>query len=229
MTIDCGDSLAISLPVIVDCRTNDQKNGLYLKEIGKVYGHLEVVEAPKRKTNGIVYAKARCICGFVKEYRLSNMKSGNTASCGCKRISTIKSRAKSRGYAASWQCFAQYKKGAQKRGLAFEISFERFLELTSGLCAYCASAPSQIFSLKYAKGTHKGKERLNGSFIYNGIDRVDSSMGYTESNVVSCCKTCNRAKLDYSMVEFYTWASCVANNVTNIKEMILELERVSPR
>ncbi len=39
----------------------------------------------------------------------------------------------------------------------------------------------------------------------NGIDRVDSSKGYTEDNCVSCCKFCNYAKNDYTLEIFKDW------------------------
>ena len=29
----------------------------------------------------------------------------------------------------------------------------------------------------------------------NGVDRVDSAVGYSESNCVSCCATCNMMKI----------------------------------
>lgn len=41
----------------------------------------------------------------------------------------------------------------------------------------------------------------------NGIDRIDSSKGYTENNCVSCCKFCNYAKGDHLLDDFKTWIS----------------------
>lgn len=39
----------------------------------------------------------------------------------------------------------------------------------------------------------------------NGIDRVDSSVGYYPQNCVPCCKQCNRGKSNQSKKEFYEW------------------------
>lgn len=36
-----------------------------------------------------------------------------------------------------------------------------------------------------------------------GVDRVDSSKGYTIDNVVPCCDICNRMKLDKDITEFF--------------------------
>lgn len=58
-------------------------------------------------------------------------------------------------------------------------------------CFYCDSEPSNMIS-QYG-------------FKYNGLDRVDSSKGYSLSNVVTCCKICNRAKSDLSQKDFYDW------------------------
>jgi hypothetical protein len=49
-------------------------------------------------------------------------------------------------------------------------------------------------------------ESGNGSFTYSGIDRIDSSIGYIEGNVVSCCSKCNTAKSDMPFDEFRVWA-----------------------
>ena len=38
--------------------------------------------------------------------------------------------------------------------------------------------------------------------IYNWIDRIDSDWWYTKDNTVTCCKYCNRAKMDLKQDEF---------------------------
>ena len=37
---------------------------------------------------------------------------------------------------------------------------------------------------------------------YNGIDRLDSSLGYTKDNIVTCCKICNYAKNKMKFEDF---------------------------
>lgn len=50
------------------------------------------------------------------------------------------------------------------------------------------------------------KKRLSDHVLKcNGIDRVDSSKGYTVENSVACCKYCNTAKNTMTESEFYTW------------------------
>lgn len=40
---------------------------------------------------------------------------------------------------------------------------------------------------------------------YNGLDRVDSNLGYVAGNVVPCCRWCNQAKSSRPVGEFLTW------------------------
>ena len=39
----------------------------------------------------------------------------------------------------------------------------------------------------------------------NGLDRIDSSKGYSSENTVPCCKYCNTAKNTMSVNEFMEW------------------------
>jgi 5-methylcytosine-specific restriction endonuclease McrA len=68
----------------------------------------------------------------------------------------------------------QYKYSAKKRGLRWAISRARAIELFDGDCHFCLK-PATF------------EER-------SGIDRIDSSVGYVEGNVQSCCTECNLAK-----------------------------------
>lgn len=44
------------------------------------------------------------------------------------------------------------------------------------------------------------------------IDRIDSSKGYTQDNVVLCCWIINRIKINLSVDEFVNYCKLVANN-----------------
>lgn len=47
--------------------------------------------------------------------------------------------------------------------------------------------------------------QCNGDYVYNGIDRVDNTKGYTIDNVVPCCGICNMAKGKLNQQEFQNW------------------------
>ncbi len=48
--------------------------------------------------------------------------------------------------------------------------------------------------------------------IRNGIDRIDNNKGYEVDNCVTCCWTCNSAKLTNSLEYFTTWVINIYNN-----------------
>lgn len=91
---------------------------------------------------------------------------------------------------ASYLFNSNYKTRAKKRGLEFELTFEQFLKITAQKCHYCGEPPAQ---------KHIVNRKWQTAFIYNGIDRINNSMGYTNLNCVPCCKICNTMKgtLDY--------------------------------
>lgn len=87
---------------------------------------------------------------------------------------------------------------AEKRGLEFALDDDQLDVLFSSECHYCGAAPTNC--MKYNRAGRKPEV-----FWYNGIDRVDSSKGYTFDNVVSACSICNRAKGALSYEEFMNW------------------------
>ena len=90
-----------------------------------------------------------------------------------------------------------YKTGAKERGLEWSISNEEFKEITSKNCFYCNSEP--IIQKSLERYYH---ESISERILLNGIDRVDSTLGYTFDNCVACCTMCNRMKLDYTKNDF---------------------------
>lgn len=93
----------------------------------------------------------------------------------------------------------QYKANAKRRNLEFALSNDEVRKLTSATCVYCGVGPSQRMHNKDA----------NGPYIYNGIDRVDKSIGYVASNCVTACKICNKAKTDMTEEEWSEWIARV--------------------
>ncbi len=87
--------------------------------------------------------------------------------------------------------FVMYINQAKGRGLDFSLTENEFYKITSSNCFYCGSAPEP-------KRVSGGKKQ-NRTFFANGIDRVDSDIGYIPSNCVPCCEFCNRAKRNYTV------------------------------
>lgn len=134
-----------------------------------------------------------CDCGDITTVSVGNLtKIPGTRSCGCEN----KYRKKDPGVAAKREILCRYKVSARDRGFEWTLTEEDFEKLTSLPCQYCGGLPATTFTTL----------SKNGSFTYNGIDRVNNSLGYISGNVVSCCSTCNRAKLMMSVDEFLAWA-----------------------
>jgi hypothetical protein len=65
-----------------------------------------------------------------------------------------------------------YRGNAEKFGRAWELTDEEAIAMFKGACAYCGALPHPL----------------------NGIDRIDSNLGYIKSNICSCCWPCNFMK-----------------------------------
>lgn len=92
--------------------------------------------------------------------------------------------------------YGEYKRNAIKRKIEFGLSFEQFNKLITQDCHYCGQEP--VSSDRWDKMEHKGQPKL----CYNGIDRIDSNAGYTETNAVACCSKCNLMKNIFDTSEF---------------------------
>jgi hypothetical protein len=102
-----------------------------------------------------------------------------------------------------------------KRGkLPFSLLKDEFRKLVVSNCTYCGVSSAQV------RHPNRGG---NGDFVYNGIDRVDNSKGYSADNCVPCCKICNRAKRDMPQSEFFAWAERLA-----AKTLRRRVEKVIP-
>lgn len=145
----------------------------------------------------------QCDCGNMVTVRAWKLLSGNTVSCKCYRNTLLaKERTLGKGYASFREVMRQYTRTADKKGLVFELLEDVCYKMMQERCFYCNSEP-------YAVKKHR---ECFGDFVYNGIDRVDSSKGYISGNVVTCCKRCNYAKNDMTLIEFSVWLEKIYSN-----------------
>jgi hypothetical protein len=87
------------------------------------------------------------------------------------------------------------KRAAKLRGFEWDLDKDFVRVLSKQPCHYCGVEPMQVF-MRYD---------MNGGYIYNGLDRVDSERGYTKDNVVPCCGTCNFCKSTIPVEDFRDW------------------------
>lgn len=95
--------------------------------------------------------------------------------------------------------FGAYVSSANIRGIPFELTREDFFSYTHKQCHYCHVAPLTKASKRC------GREPMNVDeyeFLYNGVDRIDNSKGYTKENCITCCGQCNKAKNMMSYDEY---------------------------
>ena len=172
-------------------------------EKGDRFGRLTVVEElpPRSVPGGTKRMFAlNCDCGNRRETMLHNLRQGYTQSCGCLQRELAaealrRRRTKPKGEAAFNVIVRHYKDGAKRRGLAFDLTPDECRVLFQNPCHYCGQPPSNVMKLP----------QLNGSFVYNGIDRLTNEEGYVLENCVSCCIICNKAKRTSDSTTFKAW------------------------
>jgi hypothetical protein len=107
-----------------------------------------------------------------------------------------------------------YKHEAQKRGYSFNLTPEEFCDITTQNCHYCGIEPKQKF---------KEHNREVCIYYYNGIDRVDNSIGYEFTNCVPSCGVCNRFKYDRTLDDFMKRVDNIYKNL-NSKGLLISEE-----
>lgn len=148
---------------------------------GDRLGRLVVIERVAQALGVSVrnFYRLRCDCGnsiVVRRYRLDR---GLIHSCGCGKRRGKKTRQARTPLTVGYHALVY---SAKRRRLDVDITRERVYELMSSPCSYCGQTP------------------INGQ--RNGVDRIDSAKGYTDSNSVPCCARCNRMKSDLSLADF---------------------------
>jgi hypothetical protein len=180
--------------------------GRKAKKVGKRYGIITVLEHVKNTLNYI----CKCDCGVIKEISTNSLVEGITKSCGCRKKL-------SEGESMFNLLYKQYSQNALSRGLEWNLSREKFRELTKQKCFYCGIEPSteqntSIYSK--SKGNHSpGMRSCNGTYIYNGVDRVENNKGYNEDNCVTCCNSCNYMKHTKTQEEFINKCRDIVKNL----------------
>jgi len=152
----------------------------------------------------------KCDCGTERIIKRRDLVSGRSTSCGCGR------RQHSPKDAAISSVFAAYKGGAKQRGIEFSLDKDVFAKLLLAECTYCGTVGGCVYNDK--SPNHTSEWRQKKVLTYTGIDRIDSSKGYTVDNCCSCCLTCNKAKNTMSQEEFSLWVLRVLDWAQKVQE-----------
>lgn len=164
-----------------------------------------VIKSGPKQKYPVYYVPCVCDCGNECNINAYCLLNGETLSCGCysREISRrnlsryLKNNPVSCKKLPNYErlinrAFASYKKRSQLKNMPFELTKLKFIELVTTNCYYCDILNKGILkdsTTKFSEG-------------FNGIDRKNNSLGYIESNCVSCCKICNYLKSSYNEDEF---------------------------
>jgi hypothetical protein len=152
---------------------------------GQTFGSWYVLSKSYFDGSGTLYTCLCMKCNKQKDVYVGNLKRQKSLSCGCER------GRKPLGVAPLNVVYQYYKQGAKRRRLDFFLSKEHFEKLIMSECFYCGLRLSM-----------ESKYKCREPYRYNGVDRIDSNIGYTIENSVSCCKACNVSKSSLSYDRF---------------------------
>lgn len=160
--------------------------------------------------------KCKCDCGAIKIIKSEDLKCGSTKSCGC--LNNLKRSLRAKKMYSTRQKNTPRESTAKKvwkNRYGDGIAFEDFLIISQQNCYYCDSPPSNSYNsaLDDKKSSQHAKD--NGTFIYNGLDRLDNSKPHIIENVVPCCKYCNFSKRERTVEEFSSWIRKVYLHINN--------------
>lgn len=186
--------------------------------VGQRFGRWTVQARAENNKWGNPCWLCQCDCGERDVVVIGKcLRDGRSQSCGClnrmvaslqlKRNPITPSGVLPSGKANFNRFFYRRKHDAKRRGLEWGLTKGEVYSLTQQDCHYCGVEPQQIC---------KGRG-YNGDFIYNGLDRFDNTKGYISGNVVPCCGTCNKAKLDTPPDEFKAWVCRVYEHYANLQ------------
>jgi 5-methylcytosine-specific restriction endonuclease McrA len=167
---------------------------------GTKINKLTVIKFIEYRKNKPIY-ECKCDCGVVKEMSINY----RIKSCGCElerfRKEILPEKTAKRNERTNVEfntVFNAYKQRARKKKIVFDLSKEDFEIVIKANCTYCGVEPENYIE-------PRGKFIKRDKYYYNGIDRLDNSIGYTYENCVPCCEKCNKAKRDMPKTEFLEW------------------------
>lgn len=175
---------------------------------GKKYHHLTMIKPVRSGGAGKgMYWLAQCDCGTTREVRASEASLGYVKTCGkCSyHLALVQGAGAKGGHKFSQnhgknrglrEQERRYIYSAMKRSIPWHLTPREFEQIVKQPCTYCQAEPRE-----YKARLKKGKGR-QVSALMNGIDRIDSSKGYTLDNCIACCTMCNRMKLDLPIADF---------------------------
>lgn len=177
---------------------------------GDKHGRLTVISHSGKDHRNKHLWLCLCECGNEKVVVSDNLSSGKSNSCGCLKSEFLARKGNQYGLYDDREVallkvqYSHLKRRNKLKSFSDVISFDEFCTISKSPCKYCGLEYSK--EIEDRLNESKKQKRLSDHVLKcNGVDRVDSSKGYTVENSVACCKYCNTAKNTMTESEFYTW------------------------
>lgn len=161
---------------------------------GQKFHNLTFVQPSEKKyKNGGIIWELKCDCGNTTYQMPRSVVSGRVKACGC--MIGMNSRKHDPLITSALTVWRNSYK---------DCDFELFMKLSQKPCHYCGVSPQRVVNAANFPGWgyNSDYQRKCGNFTFNGLDRVDSTKGHIENNVVPCCWDCNYMKRDKTTEEF---------------------------
>lgn len=168
--------------------------------INSKFGRLTVVSLAGQDKYSIYQWNCICECGNTTIVKSRHLTYGSTKSCGClNREMTTNRNRRPKGQAGFTAVKNAYLRGAKNRNLEFKLTDNDLKIIFKMNCGYCGKEPQQI---KYGSNVKTTEALEHCKYVYNGIDRINSDLGYSIENILPCCKVCNTMKMSLTLEEF---------------------------
>lgn len=171
------------------------------KLLNKIFGNVKILNLYTISLNRIFFNTLCLNCNKSSVRRIDHIKKCPTYCKYCREQSYVKANPES----VIHTLYCSFRTNAKNRNFSFDLTKEQFKEFISKNCYYCGEEPKETL-------TSKNRNRSNIIIKNNGIDRLDSTKGYTINNCVSCCGTCNIMKNKFSKYEFFNKIKKIYNN-----------------
>jgi len=193
-----GKSLRGGSSMSCGCLLRDRRRATYVDLTGQRFCRLVVLRRGDEKDRAPGNREFRwlcqCDCGTQTWVGRGVLVRNETTSCGCRRSEMIaKFQRKGPGASARRGAISSVLGAAKSRNHIVTLTEDQIVDLFEQPCNYCGVIASNR------------AYRSTGAYYYNGIDRIDNTVGYTVENCVTCCKQCNYAKRDMGVDDFCAW------------------------
>lgn len=161
----------------------------------------EIIEFVKYNIKSKRVYKVKCnFCEHEYNSTIENFRDVRKSGQCCIKCSNTQNKEYERLTATDAQIninFSNYKSKCKFKNWEFNLDKSEFKNFVLDNCYYCNQKPNQ-----FRQDRCKGERIIDSSFLMNGIDRLDSNIGYNIDNCVSCCEDCNKAKRNLSYEQF---------------------------